>query len=93
MKKVAIWFRDLLIDVFGQKIHSYETGEYYGKAVMIPWGGKIHIFGSVGCIKPAFLPIQGRICYWKQVIAFAKHEKPDYERVPDSCRHPLPPES
>ncbi len=66
-----------LTRVFGSRLVDCETGEELGKAILLPWGGKIHVIGLERSVRLAFLP-QTRLTYWKQEIGFTVHPPPDF---------------
>ena len=66
--------------IFGTKIVDCSTGRDLGKALFIPWRGKIHIIGLNEAVRPTFFP-QKRLRYWKQELGFTVHEKPDFEKI------------
>ena len=66
--------------IFGTKIVDCSTGRSLGKALFIPWRGKIHIIGLNEAVRATFFP-QKRLSYWKQELGFTVHEKPDFEKL------------
>ena len=77
MKKVL---RGLLLKIaqtVGARVVDSETGELLGRALFLPWRGKIHVIGLHAVVKPAFQP-QKRLTYWKQEISFTAAPKPDF---------------
>ena len=70
-----------LAKVFGMRLVDQHTKETLGKAIVIPFRGKIHLIGfhsaDNGFVIPQFVT-QRRVTYWKQSIVFAKHPFPDY---------------
>lgn len=62
---------------FGSTIRDPRTGKVLGKALLLPWNGRIHVIGLETTVRPQFLP-QERETYWKQELGFAEPEKPDY---------------
>ena len=69
--------------IFGTRFIDFESGELLGKALIIPWRGKIHVIGLEALVKPVFQP-QKRLNYWKQEIVFVVPGEPDFpnEREP-----------
>lgn len=61
----------------GARIVDSETGESLGRALVIPWGGRIHIIGLNKPVRAKFLP-QARVTYWKQELGFTLHSPPDF---------------
>jgi hypothetical protein len=74
--------------IFGTRIVDYSTGRYLGKALFIPWSGKIHIIGLNEAVRPTFLP-QKRLSYWKQELGFTIHDQPDFENLRRGPADPL----
>jgi hypothetical protein len=62
---------------FGSRIRDFESGEDLGKAIIVPWRGKIHIIGLTQPVRVVFLP-QTRLTYWKQELGFTTHPPPDF---------------
>jgi hypothetical protein len=65
----------------GTRLVDFQTGRPLGRALVIPWRGKIHIIGLGKPVRPVFLP-QKRITYWKQDLAFTLHPPPDFPSEP-----------
>ena len=74
----------------GSKITDAETGRVLGRALLIPWRGKIAVIGLEAEVRPVFLP-QQRLTYWKQDIGFALHPPADFPHEPCPQRPPDPP--
>ncbi len=72
-RPVGLFFARL----FGTRITDYQTGHDLGKALIIGWGGKIHLIGLEIAVRAVFLP-QKRLTYWKQEIGFTTQPPPDY---------------
>lgn len=66
--------------LFASDLHDYATGERIGRALLIPWRGKVHIIGLETTVRPVFLP-QKRLTYWKQELGFTQHPPPDFPNV------------
>jgi hypothetical protein len=64
----------------GSPVVDRRTGDVVGRALFIPWRGKIHVIGLEKAVAPMFLP-QQRLTYWKQEIGFTTHPPPDFESV------------
>jgi hypothetical protein len=61
----------------GARITDHRTGKSLGRAIIIPWRGRIHIVGLQVAVIPVFLA-QKRLTYWKQELAFTTHPPPDF---------------
>ena len=70
-----------LAGFFGSDLRDYRTGEKIGRALLIPWRGKVHIVGLQEAVKVVFLP-QERLTFWKQEIGFTAHPPPDFPHEP-----------
>jgi hypothetical protein len=75
LRKVGLTFAR----AFGMAIIDAQTGKALGRALLIPWRGKIHVIGLEAAVRPTFLP-QTRLTYWKQEIGFTVHCAPDFPR-------------
>ncbi len=63
-------------------MHSLRrTGETIARAIVVGWGGKIHLLGLRGRdqVIPVFLP-QHKMSFWKRSIGFTVHPRPDFPR-------------
>ena len=45
-------------------MRDYRTGEKIGRALLIPWRGKVHVVGLKEAVRVVFLP-QERLTFWK----------------------------
>ena len=76
--------RDLGLAVarlFASDLVDFRTGERIGRALLLPWRGKIHVIGLDEAVQVAFLP-QERLTFWKQEIGFTSHPLPDFPHEP-----------
>ncbi len=66
---------------FGTRLHD-PRGKYLGRAIVIPWGGKIHLIGPPNHIhlRPVPMP-QPTLRYWCQTMAWEEATFPDYPRL------------
>jgi hypothetical protein len=65
---------------FGTRLVDCKTGRIIGRALLIPWRGKIHVIGLETKVVPVFLP-QKRLTYWKQELGFITHDPPDFDNL------------
>jgi len=75
-----------LINLLSSKIRDMDTGECIGRALIIPWRGRILIMGE-GVAGYALVPkfcAQTRITFWKCELGFTRHSPPDYTSEPRS---------
>lgn len=66
-----------LARLVGTRLIDFQTGRDLGKALIIPWRGKVHAIGLETAVRAVFLP-QKRLTYWKQEIGFTTQPPPDY---------------
>ncbi len=67
--------------VFASDLVDSRTGKKIGRALLLPWRGKIHVIGLNEAVKVGFLP-QNRLTFWKQEIGFSAHPAPDFPHEP-----------
>lgn len=73
LRNLGVW----LARRVGMTITDERTGQRIGRALVVPWRGKIHVVGLDMPMRVFWLP-QKRITYWKQEIGFATHPPPDF---------------
>src|SRR4029077_5371257 len=69
-----------IAQTIGTKIRDFPSGRSIGRALIIPWRGKIHVIGLKAAVCPMFQP-QKRLTYWKQEIVFTDHPSPDFPNI------------
>ena len=69
-----------VVRLVGTKIIDQRTGESLGRALIVPWRGRVHVIGLETAVKVVWLP-QQRLTYWKQEIGFATHPPVDFPNV------------
>ena len=69
----------------GTKISDIETGAPLGRALLLPWRGRIRVIGLKAAVRPMFIP-QKRLTYWKQEIGFTVHPPPDFSNIRETER-------
>ena len=77
-------FRDLglaIARLFASDLVDFRTGKKIGRALLLPWRGKIHVIGLEAAVQVAFVP-QERLTFWKQQIGFTAHPPPDFPHEP-----------
>ena len=78
----------LAVGVFGARITDQRTGRCAGKALVLPWRGRLHVIGlEEARLRPHFLP-QERLTYWRQELGFSSHPEPDFPHEPASHSDP-----
>jgi|SRR5271165_4892504 len=75
-RNVFLWFAR----TFGVKLTDPWTGESIGRVLIVPWKGKLAIFGLTKAVRPEFLP-QARATYARQDLAFHIVPEPNYPNV------------
>jgi hypothetical protein len=65
---------------FASDLRDDITGERLGRALLIPWRGKIHVVGLDQPLRVAW-SAQKRLTYWKQEIGFTKAEPVDFPNI------------
>lgn len=80
MKKFA---RNLVVQIcrwLGSDVVDSSTGRKLGRALLLPWRGRILVIGLEAVVVVRFLP-QSRLTFWKQEIGFAAGDiPPDFPR-------------
>ena len=89
VSKTKRWLRDVAVAVVqrvGSTLRDADSGQMIGRALLIPWGGKIHVVGlkPETPVRVQFLA-QSRLTYWKQEIGFGASVSPDYPHEPTSA--------
>lgn len=77
-----------LIAILGSTIRDARTGDVLGKAILLPWRGKLIVIGYTG--QRYFYPVfklQKRATYWRQEIEFRTHPDPDEPSTPATESH------
>lgn len=74
-----------IAQTIGTRIYDADSGKLLGRALIIPWRGKIHVIGLRSIVKPVFEP-QTRLTYWKQKIAFSAHPPPDFPNLRSAAK-------
>ena len=69
-----------IAQTIGTQIKDFPSGRPLGRALVIPWRGKIHVIGLKAAARPMFQP-QKRLTYWKQEIVFTEHPSPDFPNI------------
>jgi hypothetical protein len=87
MRKLIRFAGLFLARIFGTKVRDVQTDQPLGKALIIPWRGKIHIIGLEGDVRPIFQP-QKRLTYWKQEIVFTTHPPVDFPKEKSRADRP-----
>lgn len=76
IRKIGLFAARML----GSEVKDHQTGHRIGRALLIPWRGKILVIGLEAAVRPIFLP-QKRATYWKQELGFTTHALPDFPRL------------
>jgi hypothetical protein len=69
-----------VVRVVGSDLRDAVDGSLLGRALILPWRGKIHLLGYEGVpLRMVCLP-QEKIRYWRITLGFTKAEVPDFDR-------------
>jgi len=77
IRPVVMWF----VHVLGSDIRDVQTGQVIGRALLVPWRGRILMLGCGMVLVPKFFP-QPRLTFWKRELGFTRHPAPDYPHEP-----------
>jgi hypothetical protein len=69
-----------IAQIIGTPIKDFRSDQSLGRALVIPWRGKIHVIGLKAAVRPMFQR-QKRLTYWKQEIVFTEHPPPDFPNI------------
>lgn len=64
----------------GSTVMDQRTGRPLGRALFLPWRGRVVVIGlgeRIAPVRAVFLP-QKRLTYWKQEIGFVTPPEPDF---------------
>jgi hypothetical protein len=81
------FFRPILMRVFDLlscELRDVDTGKPIGRAVLLPWRGRILLIGDGVAgysLLPKFVP-QRRLTFWKVELGFTRHPLPDFPHEP-----------
>jgi hypothetical protein len=85
MDRLKLALRHLVVAVarrVGSRIIDHRTGQVLGRALLVPFRGRILVIGlEPSVVVPTFLP-QKRLTYWKQDLGFMAHPPPDFPHEP-----------
>ena len=79
-KSVKTIVRSLILKIvhwLGSEIRDANTGERLGRALLIPWRGRIIVLGTGLTLVPQFYS-QPRLTYWKCELGFVRHPEPGF---------------
>ena len=77
VRAVVLWVARLL----GSRVVDARTGRVLGRALLVPFRGRVHVIGLDAIVVPEFVP-QERLSYWKQELRFTTHPPPDFSHEP-----------
>lgn len=77
--------------LIGTDILDVRDGRKLGRALIVPWRGRIHVIGleAESPVRLQFLS-QERLTYWKQEIGFVAASEPDFPHEPVVSPDPRP---
>lgn len=67
----------------GSEVIDQRTGQPVGRALMVPWRGRVIVFGLDEPMQPVFLP-EEKVRHWRQFIGFQSPPPPDFPHEPRS---------
>ena len=70
-----------MVRLLGSTIRDAVDGSELGKALMVPWRGRVHLIGYEGVPLRMVCVPQNQIRYWRIELGFTKAQVPDYGRV------------
>ncbi len=70
-----------LARLLGTRVVDAHTGRVLGRALIVPFRGRVHVIGLDAPVVPTFLP-QTHLTYWKQELGFTAHPSPDFPHEP-----------
>lgn len=70
-----------VVRIMGTTILDVADGKELGKAIMVPWRGRVHLIGYEGVPLRVVCVPQNRVCYWRIELGFSRAEVPDYARA------------
>ena len=73
LRAIVLWAARLL----GSTVVDVRTGKVLGRALLVPFRGRVHVIGLDAAVIPVFAP-QDRLTYWKQELGFTVHPPPDF---------------
>jgi hypothetical protein len=84
MEKLKLALRALVLSLarlVGSQLVDARTGRVLGRALLVPFRGRILVIGLEIAVVPVFIP-QDRLTYWKQELGFTAHPPPDFPHEP-----------
>jgi hypothetical protein len=81
---MKMFFRSIVLRVIhwlGSDIHDVHTGQRIGRALLIPWRGRVLVLGDGLALVAQFHP-QSRFTWWKRELGFTRHPEPDFPHEP-----------
>ena len=88
MKKFLLLLLKAVTAVFGARVIDQRTGQTVGKALFIPWRGKLRVIGLEEKRVIAAFESQQRLTYWNQALTFSTHPEPDFPHEPNKADDP-----
>ena len=84
MERLKMVLRAVVLRVartLGSRVVDARTGQVLGRALLVPFRGRVHVVGLDAYVVPEFAP-QQRLTYWKQELGFTAHPPPDFPHEP-----------
>jgi hypothetical protein len=84
MKKNFRTFGLIIVKLLGSVIRDHEDQSILGRALIVSFRGRIHIFGYQGVPLRPVCVAQDGVKYWRICIGFTKAATPDYPNIVDN---------
>ena len=68
----------VVVQLFGSDIRDLDDGTVLGRALVVAFGGRVHLIGYNGLPLRPVSVAQNRVKYWRITIGFKMAEVPDY---------------
>lgn len=84
MERIKLALRAVVLRaarLLGSPVRDARTGRLLGRALLVPFRGRIHVIGLETPVIPVFVS-QERLTYWKQELGFTAHPPPDFLHEP-----------
>jgi hypothetical protein len=78
MKKLLRRIGLVAVQLCGTDIRDIDDGAVLGRALVLAFGGRVHLIGYNGLALRPVSVAQNRVKYWRITIGFKKAEVPDY---------------
>ena len=59
--------------LLGSRVVDARTGRVLGRALLVPFRGRVHVIGLDAVVVPEFTSRRSGLTYWKQELRFTTH--------------------